>query len=227
MKITTSILVFLLSSTFIFGQTPVQSYFEWTDLPFSKEELSERRQRLLSNLKKEKKNGFVVIPSKDGFTSGETFRQSDDFYYFTGLELPNALLVLDVDNQSVVIYTPERDLRFENGSRVNDFPGRPLLNDKKISERTGITLASVEDFKALMTQEAIKNTTVFINNGRPGPISFATDKYIITHTPIQVLLRAMRNKHSGLKYENIFASIANIRMIKSPRRGISSKRGES
>jgi len=127
MKILTSILIFLLSSTFLFSQTPVQSYFEWAELPFSKEELQQRRQNLLSILEKQQKSGLVVIPANDGFTSGETFRQADDFYYFTGLELPNALLVLNVDNQSVVIYAPERDLRFENGSRVNDFPGRPFF----------------------------------------------------------------------------------------------------
>jgi len=216
MKLTTSILIFLLSNSFIFSQTPVQSYFDWTDLPFSKEELSQRRQKLLSNLVSDQKTGFVVIPAKDGFTSGETFRQSDDFYYFTGLELPNALLVLDVSNESVVIYTPEKDLRFENGTRVNDFPGRPLLSDKTISDRTGVTMASIDDFEALMTKEANKTSTIFVNNGRPGSIVFASDNYITTHSPIQVLLEALQSKHSGLKYENIYEAIARIRMIKSP-----------
>ncbi len=216
MKLTTSILILLLSSFVVFGQTPVQSYFEWTDLPFSKEELSQRRQKLLSNLVKQQKSGFVVIPAKDGFTSGETFRQADDFYYFTGQQLPNALLVLDLNNESVVIYTPERDLRFESESRVNDFPGRPLLSDKSISERAGITMASLEDFIILMSQEAIKNSVIFVNNGRPGPIVFASDNYITTYSPIQVLLQALQSKHSGLKYENIFSTIARIRMIKSP-----------
>ncbi|MEE9374174.1 MAG: Xaa-Pro peptidase family protein [Saprospiraceae bacterium] len=216
MKKTTSILLFLLSTSFIFGQTPVQSYFEWTDLPFSKEELNQRRQNLLSTLVKQQKSGLVVIPANDGFTSGETFRQADDFYYFTGLELPNALLVLDLGDQSSVIYAPERDLRFENGSRANDFPGRPFLSDKTIAERAGIPLVSIDDFAALMHTRALKSSTIFINNGRHGPIKFASDDYIATHSPIQVLLQALKSKHSGLKYENIFGSIASIRMIKSP-----------
>ena len=96
MKITTSILVFLFSSFFIFSQTPVQSYFEWTDLPFSKKELLQRRENLMSILIKDGKDGIVIIPANDGFSFGETFRQADDFYYFTGLELPNALLVIDL-----------------------------------------------------------------------------------------------------------------------------------
>ncbi len=216
MKKTTSILLFLLSTSFIFGQTPVQSYFDWTDLPFSKEELNQRRHKLMSILVKQQKSGLVVIPANDGFSFGETFRQSDDFYYFTGLELPNALLVLDLSDQSIVIYSPERDLRFENGSRVNDFPGRPFLSDKTISERTDVELASIDDFAAMMTNEALKNSSILINNGRQGPIAFASDDYIATHSPIQVLLQALQSKHSGLKYENIFGSIASVRMIKSP-----------
>ncbi|WP_339837141.1 Xaa-Pro peptidase family protein [uncultured Maribacter sp.] len=216
MKITTTIFTLLFSTTLLFAQTPVQSYFEWTDLPFSMEELHERRQKLMSILLEQQKNGLVVIPANDGFSFGETFRQSDDFYYFTGLELPNSLLVLDLSDQSSIIYTPERDLRFENGSRVNDFPGMLLLNDKAISERSGVTLTSIAEFTTRMNKEALKGSTILINNGRQGLISFASNDYIASYSPIQVLLKALQQKHAGLNYENIFESIANVRMIKSP-----------
>jgi Xaa-Pro aminopeptidase len=215
MKITTSILVFLFSSVFIFSQTPVQSYFEWTDLPFSKEELQQRRENLISILIENGKDGLVIIPANDGFSFGETFRQADDFYYFTGLELPNALLVLDLSNQSSIIYSPERDLRFENGSRVNDFPGRPLLKDKTISERAGIALASINQFASKMTKAALNNSTVLVNNGRQGQMVLASNEYIATHSPVQVLIQALDSRHPGLQFENIFESIANVRMIKS------------
>ena len=215
MKLKSSILVLLITTFVGFSQTPVQSYFEWTDLPFSKEELNERRQKLMSSLIEQEKSGLIIIPAKDGFSYGETFRQADDFYYFTGLELPNAILVMDLSDQSTVIYTPEKDLRFESATRKNDFPGRPLLNDKVISERAGLKLASLDDFATRMTKEALKNSIIFINNGRLGPILVASDNYIATHTPIQVLLQALQSKHDGLKYENIFGSIARIRMVKS------------
>ena len=215
MKITISFLIFLFSSFFVFSQTPVQSYFEWTDLPFSKEELHQRRENLMNILIKDRKDGIVIIPANDGFSFGETFRQADDFYYFTGLELPNALLVLDLSNQSSIIYSPERDLRFENGSRVNDFPGRPLLNDKTISERAGISLASINEFASRMTKAALKHKTILVNNARRGQIVLASNEYIATHSPVQVLIQALDSRHAGFQYENIFESIANIRMIKS------------
>ncbi|WP_405397059.1 aminopeptidase P N-terminal domain-containing protein [Maribacter sp. Asnod2-G09] len=215
MKTTITFFILLFSATFLFAQTPVQSYFEWTNLPFTKEELSERRDNLMNLLAEQGKLGVVVIPASDGFSFGETFRQADDFYYFSGLELPNAILVMNVENQSAIIYTPERDLRFENGSRVNDFPGRPLLNDKSITEKTGVTLASIEDFSIFMDAESKKANTVLINNGRQGKIRYASDAYIATYSPVQVLLQALSKKQPSLKHENIYDAVANVRMIKS------------
>jgi len=121
--------LFLMSLLFSFGiqaQTPEQAYFDWAEMPFSKKELAERRQNLVDTLKEDGKTGLVVIPAMDGFSYGETFRQSDDFYYFTGLELPNSLLVIDLNDFNTVVYVPERDKRFESASRPNDFPGMPL-----------------------------------------------------------------------------------------------------
>ena len=122
MKVILTCLVSILAMVVVNGQTPVQSYFEWTNLPFTKEELNTRRENLMTELAQSNKKGLVLIPAKDGFSIGETFRQTDDFYYFTGLELPNAILVLNLNNQKVTIYTPEQDIRFENSSRKNDFP---------------------------------------------------------------------------------------------------------
>ena len=215
MKIPSYCYLFLFITSSLFSQTPIQSYFEWTDLPFSKEELKDRREKLMDILVVEEKSGLVVIPANDGFSFGETFRQADDFYYFTGLELPNALLVLNLSNRAVIIYTPERDLRFENGSRVNDFPGRPLLKDKEISEKTGLPLASIDDFATLMTSKALKNSTILVNNGRLGDLSFASDDYVATHSPVQVLIQALQKKHSGLHFKNMYEAVANVRMIKS------------
>jgi Xaa-Pro aminopeptidase len=215
MKTTSSIIILFFYTRFLFSQTPVQSYFEWTDLPFAKEELSERRDNLMNILTEHGKTGIVIVPANDGFSVGETFRQADDFYYFTGLELPNAILVMNVANKSVTIYTPERDLRFENGSRTNDFPGRPLLNDKNITEKTGVTLASIDDFTFLMDAESKKENTILINSERQGDITYASDAYIATHSPVQVLLQALSRKHPKLKHENMYDAVANVRMIKS------------
>jgi Xaa-Pro aminopeptidase len=207
-------LFIVLSFHSLIAQTPQQSYFEWTELPFSKEELQQRRTGLISELTSQNKEGLVIMPAKDGFSYGETFRQLDDFYYFTGLELPNAILAIEVPSGNTIIFTPEMDKRFHSDSRPNDFPGRPLLNDLEISLQSGITLKNIEDFSTYITSKA--SGTFIINNGREGYINFSSEDYIATYSPIQVLMQALINNHSISNFKNCYDAIANVRMIKSP-----------
>lgn len=203
----------LLSFGLAQGQTPQQSYFEWTELPFSKTELAQRRANLIAQLKAQNKTGLVLIPAKDGFSYGETFRQLDDFYYFTGLELPNALLAIEVANGNTTVFTPAMDLRFHSSSRPNDFPSRPLLNDPKIANESGLSLKNIDDFAAWMDSKP--NTSILVNNGRTGNIRFASKNYLATPSPIQVLMEALKSRHSISGFENSYEAIAEVRMIKS------------
>ena len=197
------------------AQTPEQTYFEWTTLPFTQEELKGRRTHIIEILQRQNKNGVVVIPARDGFSYGETFRQLDDFYYFTGLEIPNALLIIDMEKGQSIIYSPQRDKRFESGSRPNDFPGRPLADDPEISELAQIDIRPISKFKNEMELAEGKSRTIYINSGRPGPIAYSSSEYIATYSPTQILLNALKEKHPNLEHENIYASIAIARMIKS------------
>lgn len=197
------------------AQTPEQHYFEWTTMPFTKQELAQRRSNLIENFQTKGKTGLIIIPARDGFSYGETFRQLDNFYYFTGLELPNSLLVINIEDKSTIIYTPEEDLRFKSTSRPNDFPGRPLLNDAKIAALSGVSLKNIVEFSVLMNEKSTQKSVVFVDNGRPGELRFVSDNYITSPTPVQILLKALETKHSGLQFENMYELIAKIRMIKS------------
>ena len=206
-----SVFIILTFSEVLSAQTPEQSYFDWTAMPFSKEELKQRRVNLIGELQSKGKTGVVLIPSRDGFSYGETFRQLDDFYYFTGLEVPNAMLAIDLEKKTSTLYVPEKDLRFHSDSRPNDFPGRPLLNDEEIKNQSGILLKNIDEFSSYVDSMS----TVLINNGRRGEIRFASTDYITTYSPIQILLQALEKRHSNLSYENMYEAIANIRMVKS------------
>lgn len=209
------LLIFTFFVTGMFAQTPEQTYFEWTSMPFSKTELAQRRADLIKQLRSQDTEGLVVIPARDGFSYGETFRQLDDFYYFTGLELPNSILVLDVAQDSAWIFAPERDLRFHSASRPNDFPGRPLLQDTTISVEAGLLLKTMADFSQLMNKASAAKGTILLNSGRQKEVSFPVEDYIATHTPEQVLINALQKKHPGLHYENCYKDIAALRMVKS------------
>lgn len=197
------------------AQTPVQYYFDWTEMPFSKQELTKRRSNLIQELTKSGKSGIVIIPSRDGFSTGETFRQLDDFYYFTGLELPNSLLLIDLQNQDSWIYTPEEDLRFSRDSRPNDFPGRPLIQDGEITKRSGLKLQNITDFSSYMDELATRKTAVFMNSGRPGDFIFPKPDYINIPSPTQRLARELKERNHISTFENSYEAIARLRMVKS------------
>ncbi|MEZ4797918.1 MAG: Xaa-Pro peptidase family protein [Flavobacteriaceae bacterium] len=207
------IFLFLFLSSFIYAQTPQQSYFEWTQLPFSKEELAQRRANLISELKAQNKEGVILFPAKDGFSYGETFRQLDNFYYFTGLELPNAILAIDVPSGKTTVFTPEMDMRFYSDSRPNDFPSRPLLNDPEIGNQTGLTLKPIDEFPIYIN--SIGNTSILIDNGRQGDIRLASDKYITTYSPVQIIMQAIKKKHPDVTFVNCYEAVAKVRMVKS------------
>jgi Xaa-Pro aminopeptidase len=216
MKVQYFIFLFLFPIV-IYSQTPEQRYFNWTDLSFSKEELALRRANLINQLLLDNQSGTVLVPSRDGFSYGETFRQLDDFYYLTGLELPNSILVIDLSDKSAVVFVPERDLRFESTSRPNDFPGRPILDDKEITSLSGLEFKNIDDFPYMMEDKASKEEVILINSGRQGEVIFASGEYITTHSPVQILLLALQKRHPGLTFKNMYHSLAKIRMVKSPK----------
>lgn len=199
-----------------FSQTPRQTYFEWTEMPFSKEELAQRRTNLMAALQKEGKTGMVVMPARDGFSYGETFRQLDNFYYFTGLELPNSLLIIDLENKNSILFAPKEDLRFSSASRKNDFPGRPLVADPEISNQSGLALKDISGFSTFVNERAADKLVVLLDNGRPGKFTLASENYIHSPSPAQILAQSLLKKHQGLTLENSYDAIAKVRMIKSP-----------
>lgn len=209
-------LLFLLTTISIYSQTPEQSYFGWTSLPFSKEELAERRANLIEALEGEDRSGIVLIPARDGVSHGDTFRQLDDFYYFTGLELPNSMLVFDLNDETVAIYAPARDDRFEITSRPNDFPGRPLAADSTISEIAGIDIIPLDELRNLLKTEARKRQTILLNTGRNAPTIPISQSYISNPSVAEILVLNLEWNHAGFTYENIYTTIAKVRMIKSP-----------
>ncbi len=197
------------------AQTPEQHYFEWTQLPFTKEELSQRREKLIDHLQERGATGLVVVPASDGISSGETFRQNDDFYYFTGLELPNSILVIDIDLKSAKVYVPETDPRFYSASRPNDFPGRPLLYDMAIASRSGLPLADIDAFSERMDQVAIAKTKIWIDKGKPGTIGLVPSDYFTIPSPEDLLIHALLSRHPDLQIENSYDIVARLRMVKS------------
>ncbi len=118
-----------------------QRFFEWTALPFSQTEFRLRRRAVIAQLQ-QSGGGVLLLPSADGLTSGGTFRQQDNFLYFTGLELPRSILAIDPDASRAILFVPRR----ENFVEVEELPvlGTGKLDLRELKREAERRLGSVE-----------------------------------------------------------------------------------
>ena len=73
---------------------------------FTKQELAERRARVFEKIGK---NAIAILQGAKGTGDFNVFRQSNEFYYLSGIETPHAYLLLDGRNQTTTLYLGHRD----------------------------------------------------------------------------------------------------------------------
>jgi Xaa-Pro aminopeptidase len=86
---------------------------------YAPEEFSARRARLAATLER----GTLVLFAATGATPGVRFRQDHDFYYLTGNESPNAVLVMDVPSGAAHLFMPKlsaTEVRYEGGNWLEE-----------------------------------------------------------------------------------------------------------
>ena len=196
--------------------TPEQRYGDWVRrLDFRPQEYAFRRSNMIQLLRASG-GGILLAPSSDGLTHGATFRQLEDFWYYTGLEVPNSMLVLDADGGRSILFLPATDYRFENPGRPNDFPGRPLLDDFQLRSIGGIEdyrdIAGLEDY---LTQQVRAGVTLRVNGGAPGSLLEPEASLFGSLDPLQTMLLKIRADHPDARLANAFEEVARGRMVKS------------
>ena len=199
------------------AQTPEQSYFDWhRRLDFRPQEYDFRRSRIM-DLLRSSGGGMLLVPSSDGQTHGATFRQLDDFWYYTGLEVPNSMLVLDADRDRSILFMPARDARFENPGRANDFPGRPLGDDYRLRSIAGINqYEDVEGLEAFLSERVRGGAKIRVNMGTGGPLPVTEIPLVGSLAPVEAMLVRLRTMYPDASFENAFEPTARLRMVKSP-----------
>jgi Xaa-Pro aminopeptidase len=132
------------SATVVFAQPPI-----FTDaLP--KEEFAARRARVMQEIG----DGVVVIQGATETSSYEKFRQSNQFFYLTGVEVPRAILVIDGRSKTSTLYVAPRDARMEGSE------GPVLVPGEEAVRVTGIErVLPRDDFEA--AAKALENRVVF------------------------------------------------------------------
>jgi len=104
------IFVFVLYFLFLIPAAAQEKSYYQTE--FSKQDFAERRAKVFEKIGK---NAVALIQGASGVADFSVFRQSNEFYYLTGLETPHAYLLLDGRNQRTTLYLPHRDAGRESG----------------------------------------------------------------------------------------------------------------
>jgi Xaa-Pro aminopeptidase len=196
--------------------TPEQRYGAWVRrLDFRPQEYAFRRSNMI-RLLRESGGGVFLAPSSDGTTEGDTFRQAEDFWYYTGLEVPGSMLVLDADRDRSILFLPERDYRFDNPGRPNDFPGRPLLGDYQLRSIGGVEeYRSIDELDDFLAQRVRARTLLRVNGGAPGTLVEPEIPLIGSLHPLEAMILRLRTDYPNARLVNAFEEVALGRMIKS------------
>jgi Xaa-Pro aminopeptidase len=120
-------------------------------LIFDKSEYAARRAKLMEKIP----DGFAVILGAQPLTGFYNYFQNNDFMYLCGVEVPNAVLIIDgMRKESLLLFTAtERSLRNE-GLSVD------IL--KNPAEVTGIEkIKPLEEFEATLTQLTSQSKVIY------------------------------------------------------------------
>lgn len=113
---------------------------------YSREEMMKRREQLMNKVSE----GLIILFAEAMDQPAAHFRQDNDFFYFTGIEDKNGILVLNARTKESVLFLPRQTQREEM------MEGPNWLKIEKNAERLGLTrvqeLSEFEEYLARTTR---------------------------------------------------------------------------
>ena len=187
---------------------------------YSKEEFIRRRSALMDQAQE----GMIVLFGESMPQPGAHFRQDNDFYYFSGIEDINAILVMAPKTKETYLFLPPQTQREEMVEGPN------LLKDEKAKEKTGVTdIFSLSYFDEFIARNARRFGMTFhlrlsprdvVDNARWETLIFVARKNRI-HYNDQIPLdnyriNKLKERYPAFEFKDIVPFIDAMRMIKSP-----------
>jgi Xaa-Pro aminopeptidase len=118
---------------------------------FSPAEFAERRQRVLDQIG----DGIALLQGAGAAGGVSLFRQTNEFYYLCGIEVPHSYLVLDGVTGRSTVYLPHRD-----AMEVHDGPRLASEDAEKAVAMTGVdAVASTETMSLDLQRFVLKRGT--------------------------------------------------------------------
>jgi len=211
--ITTILILF-----FFLSILQISTHAQRTELP--REEFMKRRTALMEQVKK----GMIILFANADSQPGAHFRQDNDFYYFTGIEDMNAILVMTPITGEAVLFLPEQSSREEFSE------GKNLLKDPEAKEKTGLTsINTLSSFKEYMAQNLGKvEKTFYIRLSPQDSVDHSRWEMIRlnlrkTRNPYNGQLsldlyrkEKLKEQYPGVEIKDVVPFIDALRLIKTP-----------
>lgn len=119
------------------GYEPLPELFQTN---FSRDELAARRAAVFDMIGAD---DIALVQGAPALATSEFFRQTNDFYYLSGVEVPHSYLLLDGRARTAALYLPHRDAAQERSDG-------PRLSAEDAAEAVGLTgIELVQGFEAL------------------------------------------------------------------------------
>jgi Xaa-Pro aminopeptidase len=187
-----------------------------TSLP--KEEFAARRVKVLQKIG----DGVAVMQGATETSSYEKFRQSNQFYYLTGVETPRAILVVDGRARSTTLYlnpTNEQMERSEGpllgpGATAEQLTGIEHVLPKGDFDKAAAGLAGRTIYTTVRGETVLMGTPdraeshARAREADPWDVQTAREAWFRTK---------LAEKAAGARFENLDDILDELRMIKSPR----------
>lgn len=162
------------------------------------------RQRLMQR----HNDALIVIPSHSMLQkSADTaypFRQDSSFYYLTGVNEPDIVLVLDTKKQKTLLLLPSKN------DYQNEWDGG--LNQTELADISGVTeVTAIDVLPNILKQAKSAQKTVYI----PEPLPDIVEPYGFWANPARRELRTIVEE-CGVEWSDVRTSIASLRQIKQP-----------
>jgi Xaa-Pro aminopeptidase len=185
-----------------------------------REEFAARRARVMEQIG----DGVAVIQGAAASPSYVKFRQANQFFYLSGVEVPRAILVIDGRDKRSTLYLPPRDERAERSE------GPVLVPGPEAAALTGVDAALARDLFAagviVMGQQGRIVYTPFRPEtqgaGSPGNVlgaqaAAAADPWDGRPSREAVFIEKLKAQAPQVTLRNLDPVLDAMRLVKSPR----------
>lgn len=191
---------------------------------FSPEEFAERRNKVYDAIGD---SGIAVIQGAPTPSGYHHFRQNNEFYYLSGIESPDAYLILNGKNREATVYLYDRKSRREYGEgKILSFEDADLVKQLSGLEKVGSYTQLIADLEAFNPEAGIHS--VFMHHSpyeeagmtrsmARRSLADMDENPLDTREPRHINFIEEVKKHSpDLKVENLDPVVDELRKIKSP-----------